>query len=397
MGSFGTDFDCPHWLSLDPCGLICVTVSYGLHFFSLFASAFTLLQHSLLAQIMYGVLYVPLALLALASLLMANVTNPGAVPLGARPIPASLAAESDSIVTERDSNRGGLRRRRGIRRCRKCRDNYKPARAHHDSVTGRCVVKMDHYCPWVGNAVGIMNHKFFILFILYTFLTATVSLALILNKMIKCGYYINISPQSSATPPEPIPGCNLNSATTGVIFAQTVVTVLFFFFTCCMLLEQTEAISTNMSKIARMKTRAGLVAPSEYAPVATEFNEVFGGDHPHLSWHWFLPLPVRFPEWAAHNIMGFEYDSVQHPAVPYQEPSNCDSSAGSGLSGMSGVSSVGRQSEAGSEGQGPGGMDVETGNTQLNVDQEPLEEELLMGDRSERSVKKRTPSSSIIK
>jgi len=79
--------------------------------------------------------------------------------MGARPIPANLAAESDSIVTERDNQRGGLRRRRGIRRCRKCNDNYKPARAHHDSVTGRCVVKMDHYCPWVGNAVGIMNHK----------------------------------------------------------------------------------------------------------------------------------------------------------------------------------------------------------------------------------------------
>ena len=76
---------------------------------------------------------------------MAATTDPGAVPMGARPIPVNMVAESESVVTERDPNRGGLRRRRGIRRCRKCNDNYKPPRAHHDSVTGRCVVKMDHY------------------------------------------------------------------------------------------------------------------------------------------------------------------------------------------------------------------------------------------------------------
>ena len=69
------------------------------------------------------------------------------------------SGEDEDVVTERDGARGGLRRRRGVRRCGKCDDNYKPGRAHHDSVTGRCVVKMDHFCPWVGNAVGIMNHK----------------------------------------------------------------------------------------------------------------------------------------------------------------------------------------------------------------------------------------------
>ena len=159
IGSLGTDFSCRHWLSLDPCGLLCLSFSWSLHIFALFASGFTLISHHLLAQLLYGILYVPLSLLALWSLFIACTTDPGAVPMGARPIPANLAAESDSIITERDNARGGLRRRRGIRRCRKCNDNYKPSRAHHDSVTGRCVVKMDHYCPWVGNAVGIMNHK----------------------------------------------------------------------------------------------------------------------------------------------------------------------------------------------------------------------------------------------
>jgi len=66
-----------------------------------------------------------------------------------------------------------------------------------------------------------------------------------------------------------------------------------------------------MSKIARMKTQSGLVShPNEYAPVATEFNEVFGGSHNSISWHWLLPLDVKFPEWAIDNIMGYEWDPL---------------------------------------------------------------------------------------
>ena len=121
-----------------------MSLSVSIHLFALFAIGFTLISQSLIAKLLFGILYVPFSALALASLFMATTTDPGAVPMGARPIPANLASESDSIVTERDNVRGGLRRRRGIRRCRKCNDNYKPARAHHDSVTGRCVVKMDH-------------------------------------------------------------------------------------------------------------------------------------------------------------------------------------------------------------------------------------------------------------
>ncbi len=34
------------------------------------------------------------------------------------------------------------------RYCRKCQA-WKPPRAHHDSMTGRCVLRMDHYCMWV--------------------------------------------------------------------------------------------------------------------------------------------------------------------------------------------------------------------------------------------------------
>ena len=330
---------------------------------------------------------------------MASTTDPGAVPMGARPLPVNLSAESDSIQTERDVQRGGLMRRRGIRRCRKCNDNYKPNRAHHDSVTGRCVVKMDHYCPWVGNAVGIMNHKvgllsfvyyfiviyitnftsmhfylqFFILFILYTLLTAIVSLTLIIIRVIRCEYYTPPG-ASNYNGQQHHDGCNSNHTT--IVFILGIITILFFFFTFCMLLEQTEAISTNMSKIARMKTRSGMVShPNEYAPVATEFNEVFGGHTPSLSWHWLIPLKVKFPEWALDNIMGYEWD-VTFDNMPYQEPVDTDEDSCSTASGRSGMSSLGGRASEGNDRLGPdglgqlGGIDVETG-----LDQELLNEE----------------------
>ena len=60
---------------------------------------------------------------------------------------------------------------RDARFCQIC-SSYKPQRCHHCRMCGRCVEKMDHHCPWVANCVGKNNHKFFILFLLYTSLVA---------------------------------------------------------------------------------------------------------------------------------------------------------------------------------------------------------------------------------
>lgn len=138
----GTSFEAAYWLSLDPCGWMGVSLSWGVHIYALLVLVWKCTMHSRAAQFVFVCIYLPMAVLAMLSLFRASTTNPGAVPLGARPFTTVRRATSGEFLSSPPTGRS-------IRRCHKCCDNFKPSRAHHDSVTGRCIVKFDHFCPWV--------------------------------------------------------------------------------------------------------------------------------------------------------------------------------------------------------------------------------------------------------
>mmetsp|Transcript_7817 Transcript_7817/g.18068 ORF Transcript_7817/g.18068 Transcript_7817/m.18068 type:complete len:681 (+) Transcript_7817:69-2111(+) len=54
--------------------------------------------------------------------------------------------------------------------CVTCRARKK-MRSHHCKEAGRCVDKMDHYCPWIDNCVGLGNQRSFYIFIVLLFVT----------------------------------------------------------------------------------------------------------------------------------------------------------------------------------------------------------------------------------
>jgi hypothetical protein len=110
---------------------------------------------------------------------LAVTTDPGGVPKWYEP-------------TETSAGKAGLRW------CKRCKvfkpyfphafrerhevDETRP-RTHHCSICGRCVLKMDHHCPWTLNCVGAHNHAHFLRFLFYTILADFTVLAFLVRRI----------------------------------------------------------------------------------------------------------------------------------------------------------------------------------------------------------------------
>jgi len=106
--------------------------------------------------------------LAMISFLRAVFTDPGYIPDSWSVHPDDLESGErtrlmPAVLQTQEKKHDGT-----VRICRKSKPPmYKPDRAHYCRVMQRCVLKMDHFCPWLNNCIGFYNHKFFVLFVAY--------------------------------------------------------------------------------------------------------------------------------------------------------------------------------------------------------------------------------------
>ncbi|KAF8214993.1 DHHC palmitoyltransferase-domain-containing protein [Mycena galopus ATCC 62051] len=98
-----------------------------------------------------------LTFLIFSSLIVCVARDPGPVMLEE---PQNENTEAEALMTPHDDYSAPGKW------CRKCW-GPKPDRAHHCSICGRCVLKMDHHCPWLGaKCIGHRTYPAFLHFIL---------------------------------------------------------------------------------------------------------------------------------------------------------------------------------------------------------------------------------------
>lgn len=107
-------------------------------------------------KILSLIIFEPLAILTIITHIKSMITPPGFVPIPFKSPFASSKLPSDSRKQETNSQTF----------CKKC-NNPRPPRAHHCKICGKCVLKMDHHCPWIANCVGYYNQKNFYQFLFY--------------------------------------------------------------------------------------------------------------------------------------------------------------------------------------------------------------------------------------
>jgi DHHC palmitoyltransferase len=203
--------------------------------------------------------------LALASHAKTTLTDPGSIPRHAVP-PSSI---SNSLGKYHSL-------------CSTCQA-YKPRTAHHCRICNRCISRMDHHCPWMNNCVGGNNLKFFILFLLYTWIGCAMALII---------FAINYFGCTSVS-------CEFNVIEVQLVRLMTLLCTCTILFVSSMILNVMYGIMTGVGTIDRMQKKA-LRTWSNADEEPVPLRDIFGIDS--YFW-WLIPCDPTFPDFE--RIMGY--------------------------------------------------------------------------------------------
>uniref|UniRef100_A0A6U3ANU8 Palmitoyltransferase n=2 Tax=Lotharella globosa TaxID=91324 RepID=A0A6U3ANU8_9EUKA len=284
-----TELKWPWWVTGDCCGLVCAFVTGILHFFAYYVQMKYVIGPWFGVFSYAGIGYTCIMMLAVVSHSLCRFTNPGTVPLYlVAPKPLDQSVQREFVC-----------KRSGV---------IKPPTSHWCSEAQRVVVKMDHYCPWVNNVVGMFTQKYFLLFLYYTFLCCLFSGFTLGARAFMCSRRSRhqIPFQGGASLCNPAP---LDVILSVINFVEA---VLFVLFTGCMGADQFEAISKNTPYIDRLQGKRG-----KARPLLENLRDVFGEP---FSWKWFLPLPPPQQQRQQFNKMCYDtYDHLVKCAKAFQK------------------------------------------------------------------------------
>jgi palmitoyltransferase len=159
--------------------------------------------------------------------------------------------------------------------CHSCR-NWKPDRAHHSSELERCVLNMDHFCPWVGGMVAETSYKYFTQFVFYVSCFLAVCLA--------AGVYCLVHQKRET------------GSIDGQVIAAVVLSAFFAFFAIVMSITAFRLVLLNITSVDSLR-RDKVTQLAIRVPLDTPTNERFHTvtyPLPHPSpIPSFLPPPTR--------------------------------------------------------------------------------------------------------
>lgn len=150
--------------------------------------------------------------------------------------------------------------------CPEC-DAERPERAHHCKESGVCVMRMDHYCPWIGNCVGFRNYKYFLLMNFWTFWVCTIWLA-------------------TMNEPSPIQAVNLFLDGKGDAgpAVGTIIAVVFWAVTGGMFCHSTSMVCRNLTTIEEFLPGSN---PYQLESASENAKQVVGS----MDWRILFPIP----------------------------------------------------------------------------------------------------------
>lgn len=260
----------------DPCGIICIIVTYFALFYADYVVMRWIILHTMQDSLwgpFHVVLFNTLVLLLVMSHMKAICSDPGVVPL-----PQTRMDFSD-IHSAGSGGSDDCEERDDWSVCTRC-ETYRPPRAHHCRICERCIRRMDHHCPWINNCVGERNQKYFMQFLVYVGVLALYAVALvIISWMGEC------------------PECSKDITTKQSRILHSVILVLesalFGMFVIAILIDQFQAILSDETAIERLQGGHSHHYHQKSRRTLTLLSQVCGKGHPIF---WLLPChnPPRY-------------------------------------------------------------------------------------------------------